>query len=575
MRPRFGRLLAAVSAILMVFIVGVPTLAKADESPDTGASVQVYGVLKESGELEVTEEITFENPPSAITQDIFTVEDAEGIDDASYVYELSNINVKIGEQEVSADVNEEETKTSIKVDTSGSKGQKVVISYTVVGAARSNPKVAGRDEVTTVKWPFVQGFDFPIEEVKGQITVPGDTLRIQCDAGYPGLLQACDMWQSGTFENPEPSFSHENLAANEVILLSFDLPTAQVAVNETIDEHWTLDRAFTLTGWPLAASLIALVVGGLGVYLLSRRGTRDATGTGQPTVIAGFNPVGDGESEFEVYADIRPGEVGTVADEHVDPVDITATILDLAVRGHLKIVQLPCESANQPIDWTFERVESKSGDELRPYEQTLLDAVAPVGAEPVKVSTMGGPVASVIPQVQSELYDEVVERGWFESRPDSTRNTWRTVGFICVAVALVALAGLVAFTRFGLLGLSLVAVAMGVLWTSQEMPRRTQAGSDLLHGLGILAGQLAVQPTDQMPKGREYDELSKVLPFVVVLGGRDHWTGAFAQADDDPGVADPDDLSWYQAPDDWHLQDFSACIDTFIISVEGRLYDRD
>ena len=53
--------------------------------------------------------------------------------------------------------------------------------------------------------------------------------------------------------------------------------------------------------------------------------------------------MGAGQSEFRVLGDVRPGHVGTVADERVDPIDITATLIDLAVHGHLRITELPRE----------------------------------------------------------------------------------------------------------------------------------------------------------------------------------------------------------------------------------------
>ena len=37
-----------------------------------------------------------------------------------------------------------------------------------------------------------------------------------------------------------------------------------------------------------------------------------------------FVPTGAGETEFRVVDEVRPGHVGTVADERVDPVDVTA-----------------------------------------------------------------------------------------------------------------------------------------------------------------------------------------------------------------------------------------------------------
>ena len=44
--------------------------------------------------------------------------------------------------------------------------------------------------------------------------------------------------------------------------------------------------------------------------------------------------------------------------------------------------------------------------------------------------------------------------------------------------------------------------------------------------------------------------------------------------DIDYGMPDPDDLSWYRAPQDWQLSDLPSSIDAFITTVEGKLYSR-
>ncbi len=40
------------------------------------------------------------------------------------------------------------------------------------------------------------------------------------------------------------------------------------------------------------------------------------------------------------------------------------------------------------------------------------------------------------------------------------------------------------------------------------------------------------------------------------------------------GDADPEDLSWYHAPADWHLADLPASLDAFATTVRGRLFAR-
>jgi hypothetical protein len=287
--------------------------------------------------------------------------------------------------------------------------------------------------------------------------------------------------------------------------------------------------------------------------------------------VAEFHPIGPGQSEFRVLDGIRPGEVGTVVDERVDPVDITATLLDLSVRGHLRITQLASDDPHAPTDWTFSR--RTSSETLLAYEHTLLDAVAPVQGDPVKVSNLAGSVGAVIGQIQSELYDEVVERGWFARRPDATRNRWSLIGWIGLAAAVVVTVLLAAFTHFGLIGLALVALALGVLFVGQEMPARTAAGTAVLGGLDALRGSLLTQPVDTLPAGAGLAQLSSILPYAIVVGGKDRWLQAVAAADDDT-EPDSTDLDWYHGPEGWHLKSLPVSLANFVTTVQGTLFSR-
>lgn len=89
--------------------------------------------------------------------------------------------------------------------------------------------------------------------------------------------------------------------------------------------------------------------------------------------------------------------------------------------------------------------------------------------------------------VQDKLYDEVVSNRWFERRPDATRNRWTqaAIGGLIAAVVITAL--LAAFTTFGLVGLALIVLALGLMFVAQEMPARTKSGAALLAGLGCCA----------------------------------------------------------------------------------------
>ena len=262
--------------------------------------------------------------------------------------------------------------------------------------------------------------------------------------------------------------------------------------------------------------------------------------------------------------------MGTVADERVDPIDVTATVVDLAVRGHLLITELPRETPFARTDWDLTRLRGQ--DAVQPFEQRLLDGIAPEGGN-VLVSEVAGRVHESIGGVQDALYDEVVRLGWFERRPDATRNRWTQLALTGLIVAVVVTVLLAAFTTFGLLGLALVVLALGLVFVAQEMPARTARGSALLTGLGALRSDLLSHPTDQMPPGRELEEISQVLPYAIVLGGSDRWLDALVATDRD-AQADPLDLSWYHGPAEWHLRDLPDSMRNFITTLSGSLFSR-
>jgi hypothetical protein len=321
----------------------------------------------------------------------------------------------------------------------------------------------------------------------------------------------------------------------------------------------------------LALALGLLALGGVALYALHRRAGVDVSPDGEINKVGEFAPTGEGQAEFRVVDNVRPGHVGTVADERVDPIDVTATLVDLAVRGHLLITELPRGSDFARADWEIKRLQGPLED-LQPFEQQLLDGIAPAGGS-VRVSELAGRVQESIGGVQNALYDEMVNSGWYERRPDDTRNRWTQVALAALIISVVATGVLAAFTTFGLVGLALILVSLGLVFVAQEMPARTAKGTALLGGLGALRSDLLSHPTNQMPPGGELREISEVLPYAIVLGGADRWLDAIVASDVDAD-ADSYDLSWYHGPENWHLRDLPDSMRNFVTTVSGSLFTR-
>ena len=131
----------------------------------------------------------------------------------------------------------------------------------------------------------------------------------------------------------------------------------------------------------LSGGLLLLLIAGCG-WLFWTRG-RDRRFVGSPVDQTMGNATGDAQAvplfergvapvEFAPPEDLRPGQVGTIIDEQANTLDVTATIVDLAVRGYLTIEEIPKEGWFGKPDWTLHRTD-KADDDLLTYEADAAD----------------------------------------------------------------------------------------------------------------------------------------------------------------------------------------------------------
>jgi Predicted membrane protein (DUF2207). len=556
-----GRTMRRATAIVVAGLAMALGPAAVAHAEARAASYAVEATITADGVLQVTATIDLAGTaPDTLVQRFSTR--TRTADAHAYYFTLSDISVDLQGNPADFQTVTEPTSTQVVIPTKGS--SQVKLSYSVHGAAM----VAG-DE-TLISWPLLQGLSVPVDTFEATIHAPAAFTLIDCAAGAVDSPGGCTFYGGGTHEYPNPYFRDEHRAPGEVVVASLRFPATAMPTNQDLRELWTLDRAFSAAPLPLAVAAGIAVLGALVLWLLHRSLGRDAVAQA-PQLVAAFTPTGVGQVAFAPVDGVRPGEIGTLVDERVDPIDVTASVLDLAVRGHLLITELERESAHAPTQWTFSR--RRSDGPLLAYERTLLDAVAPVQGDPVVLTNMAGSVGRSIGQIQSELYEEVVERGWFARRPDATRNHWTVVGWVAVAVAVAATVALAAFTHFGLTGLVLIALALGLIFVAQELPARTASGRAVLAGLDVLRGSLLTQPVDQLPIVDRLAQVSLILPYAVVLGGRERWLAALAAADDDD-KPDSTDLDWYHGRANWQLADLPASLNSFVTTVQGVLFSR-
>ncbi|HEY3005022.1 MAG TPA: DUF2207 domain-containing protein [Kribbellaceae bacterium] len=481
--------------------------------------------------------------------------------DEDHVLEISDVTAQVGDTTKPVTTTEQDDVTAIAVgDLSGN--VTLTLKYAVRGAVDST--VNGPE----LRWSPLHGLPTGVETAKVTLDTPPVT-HIQCTAGERGNNTPCTAAQLA--ETDAPQFQQFALAPGNTMRVVAGFKPGDVAVDTIVEYRRSFGRSFTATGWQLGGALAVLLLGGAALFALYRRRGKDQVESGRVVPASLFSLGADTRIEFNPPENLRPGQVGTLIDERIDPVDVTASIFDLAVRGHLTITELPRATEFARPDWELRKVAS-GNEPLQPYEQGLLDALFG-GAGSVLVSRLGPQVRAHLGDVQDALYDDVVRRGWFSERPDRTRSKWSTLG-IAVLVAGVVLTVLLAwFSRWGLTGLAVVALGAGLIRLGRYMPSKTAAAGRVLGQMASIRGELLEMDVSELPVDQHAELCARALPYAVVLGGADRWIDALVATDTDATTPD-EGFAWYRGPDNWHLQHLPDSLRNLTTNLTGALFTR-
>ncbi len=415
----------------------------------------------------------------------------------------------------------------------------------------------------------------PIERATVRVTAPAEVTKVACFGGGQGSRLPCS---ESNRAGGRAGFSQGGLRAGEglTVVVGFSKGAVPEPV-PVLDERWSIARAFSATPATVTLSLALLAVIVAGIVRLAWRTGRDRRFAGSPVdaafATAGqeeavrptFGPFGREETpvEFVPPDGLRPGQVGTLIDETANTLDVTATIIDLAVRGYLRIDEIPKKGFFGKPDWTMTRL--KDGADLRPYERSLLDGVFTTGEE-VQLSELRNTFATRLQTVEEALYDDAVEQGWFVGRPDKVRTKWRVIGSLALVLALIIASLLPAFTHAGLLGIPLVFGAIGLLASAKRMPRRTAKGTGVLRRAQGFRRFILESEKDRARFAEQQHLFSEYLPYAIVFGATEKWARAFAGIDGE--LPQP---NWYGGSTAFTAVGFSHSIDGFAVTTAGTI----
>ncbi|MGW7685647.1 DUF2207 domain-containing protein [Kribbella sp. NPDC054772] len=517
--------------------------------------------VERDGLLRVSETWKLSNVSGTFTRFVVTRDHLP--DDIDHVQEIGDLQVKAGGQDKKAELKTDGDVTSIGVPDVTTGTTELDFTYTVKGA------VAKTLDGTEVRFAPLTGINLPIQSANVVFSAP-EVSHVSCVAGPMDSNIPCTLAQIG--ETSGPTFQQTNLPPGNTVKMAVGFPAGQIAANSIVEYRHTFARAFSTDAAQLITALAVLLLGAIALLVLYRMRGRDQVDPRRVVPASLFSLGTDARIDFTPPSDLRPGEVGTLIDERIDPVDVTATIIDLAVRGHITIVELERTTEYARPDWELRRVSNARSEELQRYENVLIRAIFG-DADSVLVSELGKQVRENLEQVQDALYDGVVKRGWFSERPDRTRSLWATIGIATTAIGVVATVLLALLSTWGLLGIAITLVGVGLLVVGRYMPAKAPAAGRVLGQVAAIRGELLEMDVSELPTDQHAELCSRALPYAVVLGGSERWIDALVATDTTPDEAD-EGFPWYRGPSGWHLQYLPDSLRNLTTNLTGALFAR-
>lgn len=379
-----------------------------------------------------------------------------------------------------------------------------VVTFDIAGAITYFP---GHDELY---WNAIGGeWDVPIKFARATFALPSGIsqpdIHAECFVGILGSNErAC--WAS-VIDGVVVVQSTRALAAREGLTAVTALPKGVVAIlepKELIPFLQTLQGKIMLFFLGLVAVIwyILLPILIIRKWWIYGRDPKSTIGEAR----AWFSP-----PKTRRLRDLTPAETGTLVDESADMRDIYASIVDLARRGYMKIIE------NKLNDFSFKKMKNWDGDTtIMPFEKELLDGIFSHKDIVVLQDTN---LSSTFESVKRLLYESLVSDGLFPENPQKIRTMYTVLGVLSFMT--------------GNPILLLVSLTFG-----QRMPRKTLYGSDQAAVARALKNFLTSQEKKLKFQAQRQMMFEKLLPYAIAFGVEEIWARRFK----DVGLTKPD---WY------------------------------
>ena len=234
---------------------------------------------------------------------------------------------------------------------------------------------------------------------------------------------------------------------------------------------------------------------------------------------------------YEPPKGLTPAEAGTLLADAIESRDITSTLIDLAVKGYLKIVEHDDKILFLTHKDYILRLLKPRPDwqNLVPHEVEVLNNIFPeVTAEETTLSSLKNRFYIALPSIRQEIMDSLKAKELYSVDPDSAHGL-ALVGVLVIALPFVWLqmtGAIRAGNSPAVLGVGVALTILIVVLFGRRLAAKTIRGARTrVECLGFK--EFMTRVDGDRIKRMPPDTFERFLPYAMAFGVEQHWARAF------------------------------------------------
>lgn len=381
----------------------------------------------------------------------------------------------------------------------------------------------------------VNGVDWvvPMKKVSATIHLPKNLTREQlngaCFTGeYGSTEKNCEIstidGQTMEFKTTKPLNAYENLT------IVVGMPPKTITPPSQLEKLW---RIF-IENWGIPFAILTFII----MFYIWRKHGRDDQSVSD-TIMPHYEPP----------KGMSPTETGIIIDENMEAKDVTATILDYAIKGFIRINEIETKG----VLFTSKDCELEL---LKPYittkehEKIILSAIftSNEAGEKTKISELKNKFYVHIPKIEKSVMEQLIKDDYFPHNPATVRKTYMGIGTV-IAFSGAFIGNALFMSPASTIGIFCAGVIVAIF--GYRMPRKTKKGTETYYQLKGLFEYINTAEKDRMKFQEENNIMfEKLLPYAMAFGLIEKWAKAF-----DGLIQNPP--NWYHTNRPWGSHGFT------------------